>query len=856
MICGAFEGWEFADGRLACLGSPAAVYGNVVVALVGLVSVMLVLRSGSFRPLRFLPAVLFSLAALALGVTLDRPALRLTAGDEARGGSLVVLIDRSESFWRESAVAAGALGLAAQRIETFLDALPEDDSSRWRGLLMGFGAHAAVIGAETYAPSLVSALRRYREPAPEQVSDLATGLQSAATRLSAADGRRILVLVTDAVTDRPPDAAVLAELRAQGIAVHVVTAGATAPAAGLIAVDLGPENRIGETAILRGTVLGGGGLSAWQGSEHGRDTVQIDVPPGDTLVGLRLETRFEQRGLQGIVVGFGDSGPAGGARQERSLFTLVRGPVRLLVFGEAPWADGLPAARWQVERAQPTAPPAPEAFDIVVIDALSPAAFPLNYPDALLAAADGTGILLINGGLRGQVTEEQVISDWAATALSSILPVDSDPRLFVQAPPKRDVVIMVDVSGSMGGTRLQTARQAINAVLAQLRSRDTVTILPFAAHTLPTFPQSPASEQTLLAARGFVERLRAGGGTAPEDTIRASARFVSNYCAFFFISDADFAPPATAPQCFTTAISVSDQRFPMNISAWGEEIVVGEGGNASNLPLRYFEPEERDEYFRPDAFAPVPTGGNAALAYAPVVDGVAIAYPRSDAIVELLHSSPPPDPVFAWRRDAARSGVVAGAFLGPMGQEWGHAGLTATEAILERLLAWSDQERYLVRLTEMDDGVEIAITPLAGDSGASSLAASMRWADGSSAGISLAFDARRGAHLGRVLLPAAGMAQRALLVIEDRDGTQRIPVFIPQRVQGTGARAEPFDFGVNSELSRVIATQTGGVSLDRDDLPRYTGQVASRDIPVHAVFLALGFLLLALAVWSHGLRGR
>jgi hypothetical protein len=374
-----------------------------------------------------------------------------------------------------------------------------------------------------------------------------------------------------------------------------------------------------------------------------------------------------------------------------------------LVYGPAPWADALPAARWRIERASPATPLPPADYDLVVIDGLEPQAFPTGHIGDLLAAADGTGLMIINGGLRGSVADEQVISAWNHSVLGPILPVDSDPRLFVQEPPPRDIVVMVDVSGSMSGHRLGSAQSAIRAILAQLRSQDSIAILPFSSDAHTPFQKSAATQATLEAARRYTDGLSAGGGTAPETTLQSSARFVSNYCAFFFISDAEFEPPKSAPQCFTTAISVSDSRFPMDVSAWGEEILLGEDGSADNIPFRYFRPEERKEYYREGPFAPLSVGGGGFPDAGVSVGGMAISYPRSDARVELLHALPPPDPLFAWRRDARRPGVVAGVFLGPMDARWGQAALPATEAMLDRLLGWPDQDRYLVQLLDERD---------------------------------------------------------------------------------------------------------------------------------------------------------
>ena len=841
MICGRFQGISLAGKRLDCLGSTAEMWAWLLVALIVAASLVLAWRTRRKPALRLLTAALFSLAAVALALAVEQPILRQSAA-EGEGGSIVVLVDASESFWRDGDTASAALSRGAARIAQFLARIPAQDAGQWHGALRLFGQDSRAVGSETSLANLSAALGNLRVTAPEPASDLRAGLIAALATLRGKTGQRMVMLVSDGWASAALDDALLDDFRAEGIPIHIFTAGAAAPAAGLISADIGPEHRLGEDVILRGTVHGAGEAALDQGDTH----MTTQIAGSAHLRAVRLSMQFSNRGLQGVRVGFS----SGLGQQSKSLFTLVRGPARLLVFGTAAWADALPAAQWQVERGTPAAPPVPAAYDLVVIDALAPSAFPADYAKTLLAAADGTGLFLINGGLRGAADQPQVISDWNASALNPILPVDSDPRIFVQEPPPRDIVIMVDVSGSMGGTRLGSAQSAINAILSQLRPRDTVAILPFADGALRPFAQAAASPATLDAARHYTAGLSAGGGTAPEDTIRDSAKFASNYCAFFFISDADFEPPQAAPQCFTTAISVSDSRFAMDISKWGEEILVGEGGNAGAISMRYFKPDERTEFFRAPRFRPVMTGTQKGLDGGVDVDGIAITYPRADAKVESVHAYPPPDPVFVWRRDASRSGIVTGVFLGPMGAEWGGQSLGATEAMLNLLLGWPDQDKYLVRLLDSGGRYRLAVTEIAQATKTGSLSASLLWPDGSATGISLSFDPRLGAHIGDVVLPASDAAQRAMLVLQQGADIQRIPVTFPGPGPNSISGSEQIDYGINVALMSQIMKASNGLALDQQEIRFYSPPTVANHSQLYPFLLAFAFAMLALAVWS------
>src|SRR3989338_8575559 len=791
MICARFQVISFAGRQLDCLGSAAEVWAWGLVALIIAASFVLGWRARRKPALRLLTAALFSLAAVALALAIEQPVLRQSAAEgDGEGGTIVVLLDASESFWRDGGAASAALSRGGQRVAQFLAQIPAQDAAQWHGALRLFGQNSRAIGGETSLANLSATLRNYRVAAPEPASDLRAGLMATLATLRSKTGQRMVMLVSDGWGSAALDDALLDDFRAEGIPIHIAD------------------------------------------SRH--------------LRAMRLSTQLSNRGLQGVRLGFtSDLG-----QQSKSLFTLVRGPARLLVFGAAPWADALPAVRWQLERGDPAAPPDPAAYDLVVIDALAPSAFPADYTKILLAAADGTGLFWINGGLRGAVDQPQVISDWNETVLNPILPVDSDPRIFVQEPPPRDIVIIVDVSGSMGGTRLGSAQSAINAILSQLRPRDTVAILPFADGALRPFAQTSASPATLDAARRYTAGLSAGGGTTPSDPIRASAKFVANYCAFFFISDADFEPPQAAPQCFTTAISVSDSHFTMDISKWGEEILVGEGGNAGAISMRYFKPDERTEFFRQPRFRPVMTGAESGLDGAIDVDGIAITYPRADAKVESVHADPPPDPVFVWRRDASRSGVVTGVFLGPMGAEWGGQALDATEAMLNLLLGWPDQDKYLIRLSDIGGSYRLWGTEIKKATTPGTLSANMRWPDGSATGISLNFDPQHGANVGDVVLTKTETAQRAMLVLQQGADIQRIPVTFPRSGPDSISGAEQLDYGVNLQLISQIVEASNGLALDQQEIRFYDPLKAAQNRPLYPFLLAFAFAMLALSVWS------
>jgi Ca-activated chloride channel family protein len=85
----------------------------------------------------------------------------------------------------------------------------------------------------------------------------------------------------------------------------------------------------------------------------------------------------------------------------------------------------------------------------------------------------------------------------------------------VDAPPvARDVTVVVDVSGSMSGEKMMQARNAIHALLQSLNQNDRVRLIAFSDQVRSYAPEwTAATPQNLRAARTWVDRLHAEGGT-------------------------------------------------------------------------------------------------------------------------------------------------------------------------------------------------------------------------------------------------------------------------------------------------------------------------------------------------------
>jgi Ca-activated chloride channel family protein len=103
--------------------------------------------------------------------------------------------------------------------------------------------------------------------------------------------------------------------------------------------------------------------------------------------------------------------------------------------------------------------------------------------------------------------------------------LDGDTYLLVMVMPPspaageddrlpRETVFVIDTSGSMDGTSIGQAREALSLALERLSARDRFNVIRFSNDTQALFPEArPADAANLDRAKRFVRGLRARGGT-------------------------------------------------------------------------------------------------------------------------------------------------------------------------------------------------------------------------------------------------------------------------------------------------------------------------------------------------------
>ncbi|HLQ11838.1 MAG TPA: VIT domain-containing protein [Steroidobacteraceae bacterium] len=95
-----------------------------------------------------------------------------------------------------------------------------------------------------------------------------------------------------------------------------------------------------------------------------------------------------------------------------------------------------------------------------------------------------------------------------------MLQAEPPQRAVALEPPARDYVFILDVSGSMSGFPLDTARSLIRKLLASLRPRDRFNILLFAGDSSVLAPESlAATPENIARAQELLRQTSGGGGT-------------------------------------------------------------------------------------------------------------------------------------------------------------------------------------------------------------------------------------------------------------------------------------------------------------------------------------------------------
>ena len=107
--------------------------------------------------------------------------------------------------------------------------------------------------------------------------------------------------------------------------------------------------------------------------------------------------------------------------------------------------------------------------------------------------------------------------------LLMVVPPESDTAANIAMP--REMIFVIDTSGSMHGVSLQQAKTALQRALQGLRPGDRFNVVEFNSYTSPLFPVSAAADAVNVSvAQNFVRQLKSNGGTEMYSALQFSLR--------------------------------------------------------------------------------------------------------------------------------------------------------------------------------------------------------------------------------------------------------------------------------------------------------------------------------------------
>lgn len=116
--------------------------------------------------------------------------------------------------------------------------------------------------------------------------------------------------------------------------------------------------------------------------------------------------------------------------------------------------------------------------------------------------------------LAGAAVESGVLLHQGRDENFFLLLAEPPARVATSDVVAREYVFILDVSGSMHGFPLATAKSVLRELVRRLRPGDTFNVIPFAGGSSLLAPQSlPATEENVAAAIRFIDRQTGGGST-------------------------------------------------------------------------------------------------------------------------------------------------------------------------------------------------------------------------------------------------------------------------------------------------------------------------------------------------------
>lgn len=623
----------------------------------------------------------------------------------------VLLVDRSDS----------ARGADRDAALSALPALTRRLAARGTLRSIDFGAAATDESGDPTstrpAADATAAIGTSISTSPISTSPIGTSPIGAALLTAAGEiplgGRGAITLISDGLATDAGFGIAAQTLVERRIAVHAVPL--SPPRTEVVPVDLRADAplRVGRTASVRVDLIG----------EAPRVSVALRGPQGDLALAddvtcdgaasVLLAFEPDQAGFLPLTVTVTTQGAASPAGDEQRLARTfaVQDPWRVLYLGDRTTQGGAQLARLLgpgftlEERAAISEEGVGRlaAYDLVILDDQPANELPAAFQGALIDEVTQRGAGLFVCGGNGSFGP----GGYHDSPLEPLLPVE-----LVQKEEKRDpsttLVLIIDTSGSMGGERVQLAKEVARLAISRLLPHDKVGIVEFYGSKRWAAPIQPASNA--IDIQRALNRLDAGGGTvilpAIEEAFYGLQNVQTRFKHVLILTDGGVENGAFEPLLRKMAdkgINVSTvlvgpeahSEFLVTLANWGK-------GRFYSVPNRFNLPEillkqpasARLPAYRPGAHALIGRGGvgwwgSVDATRMPPIQGYVEtrARPGADLLIETVEGN---QPVLAtWRYG---SGAVTAMTTEPVGRG------TASWA------AWSDYGTFLGRVLHRTAG--------------------------------------------------------------------------------------------------------------------------------------------------------
>jgi Ca-activated chloride channel family protein len=422
-------------------------------------------------------------------------------------------------------------------------------------------------------------------------SPLAAALTAATLAIPTAS-RGSVTLCSDGAATAPAWGDALATLTERGLPLHAMALPAALRPLRVAALAAAGELRCGQSSEFFITLTGADG-DTWV--EFGDPQGALERAPVEVRDGAgRARFSWEPRTAGFVTLEARVDGQA-----LRRTFA-VQDPWRVLYLGSRTQGGGealaeLAGPGFTVEPGASAETPQPQPFadyDLVVLDDLPADELSDARQRELATAVTERGIGLFFSGGRGAYGP----GGWHEAPAADLLPVES-----LQKEEKRDpsttLVIIIDTSGSMGGERIQLAKEVARLAMMRLLPHDKVGIVEFYGAKRWAAPIQPASNSIDL--QRAINRMDAGGGTvilpAIEEAYYGMQNVQTRYKHVLVLTDGGVETGAFEPLLRRMAedgMNVSTvligpeahSEFLLNLANWGR-------GRFYNVPDRFNLPE-------------------------------------------------------------------------------------------------------------------------------------------------------------------------------------------------------------------------------------------------------------------------